>query len=60
MEPYNCRSQLKTAVVDITSLYCFNWMKEGWKEIVLFNDVFNTFYLRLYGVEYMVKDRGYS
>ena len=29
-------------------------MKEGH---VLFNDVLNTFYLRLYGVRHMVKDR---
>ena len=31
-------------------------MKEGWKEgSVLFNDVLNTIYLRLYGVRHMVK-----
>ena len=28
--------------------------------IILFNDAFNTFYLRLYGVRHMVKDIGYS
>ena len=27
---------------------------------VLFNDAFNTFYLRLYGVRYMVKDHSDS
>ena len=27
---------------------------------VLFNDVFNTFYLRLYGVRHMVKDNSDS
>ena len=32
-------------------------MKEG---SVLFNDVLNTFYLRLYGVRYMVKDHSDS
>ena len=32
-------------------------MSEGRKEgNVLFNDAFNTFYLRLYGVRHMVKD----
>ena len=33
----------------------------GWKEAsVLFNDALNTFYLRLYGVRYMVKDHSDS
>ena len=32
-----------------------NWRK-GKEGNVLFNDVLNTFYLRLYGVTYMVKD----
>ena len=27
---------------------------------VLFNDALNTFYLRLYGVRYMVKEHSYS
>ena len=30
------------------------------KENVLFNDALNTFYLRLYGVRYMVKDHSDS
>ena len=35
--------------------------KEGRKEgNVLFNDALNTFYLRLYGVRYMVKDHSDS
>ena len=35
--------------------------KEGMKEgNVLFNDTLNTFYLRLYGVGYMVKDHSDS
>ena len=35
--------------------------EEGRKEgNVLFNDVFNTFYLRLYGVGHMVKDHSNS
>ena len=29
---------------------------EGRKEVFLFNDAFNTLYLRLYGVRHMVKD----
>ena len=28
----------------------------GWKEMFLFNDALNTFYLRLYGVRHMVMD----
>ena len=32
--------------------------EQGW--IVLFNDALNTFYLRLYGVRHMVKDRSDS
>ena len=36
-------------------------MGEGRKEVnVLFNDVLNTFYLRLYGVTHMVKYHTYS
>ena len=35
--------------------------KEGRKEgYVLYNDAFNTFYLRLYGVEHMVKEHSDS
>ena len=35
--------------------------REGRKEgNVLFNDALNTFYLRLYGVKYMVKDHSDS
>ena len=33
---------------------------EGTKEIVLFNDALNTFYLRLYGIRHMVKDHSDS
>ena len=33
--------------------------KEGRKEMFLFNDAFNTFYLRLYGVGHIVKDYYY-
>ena len=46
--------------VILTSLVCFsvhNFEKEG---NVLFNDTLNTFYLRLYGVRYMVKDHSDS
>ena len=32
----------------------------GRKELFLFNDALNTFYLRLYGVIYMVKDHSDS
>ena len=36
-------------------------MRCSWKEgSVLFNDVLNTFYLRLYGVGHMVKDHSDS
>ena len=34
--------------------------KEGRKEMFLFNDALNTFYLRLYGVRHMVKDHSDS
>ena len=33
---------------------------EGRKEMFLFNDALNTFYLRLYGVGHMVKDHSDS
>ena len=33
---------------------------EGRKEMFLFNDALNTFYLRLYGVRHMVKDHSNS
>ena len=33
---------------------------EGRKEMYLFNDTLNTFYLRLYGVRRMVKDHSDS
>ena len=33
-----------------------NALNERRKEMVLFNDALNTFYLRLYGVRHMVKD----
>ena len=33
---------------------------EGRKDIILFNDALNTFYLRLYGVRHMVKDHSDS
>ena len=32
----------------------------GRKDILLFNDALNTFYLRLYGVRHMVKDHSDS
>ena len=32
----------------------------GRKEVFLFNDALNTFYLRLYGVRHMVKDHSDS
>ena len=39
----------------------FGEIKEGRKEMrALFNDTFNTFYLRLYGVRHMVKDQSDS
>ena len=34
--------------------------KKGRKEMFLFNDTLNTFYLRLYGVRHMVKDHSDS
>ena len=34
--------------------------KEGRKEMFLFNDALNTFYLWLYGVRHMVKDHSDS
>ena len=34
--------------------------KEGKEGNVLFNDPFNSFYLRLYGVRHMVKDYSHS
>ena len=38
-----------------------NMMKKGRKEgNVLFNDIFNTFDLRLYGIRHMVKDHSDS
>ena len=40
-----------------TLKYLFTNRKEG---NVLFNDALNTFYLRLYGVEHMVKDQSDS
>ena len=33
---------------------------EGRKEMFLFNDALNTFYLRLYGVRHMIKDHSDS
>ena len=39
------------------TLYDVEWKKE---KVLLFNDVLNTFYLRLYGVGHMVKDRSDS
>ena len=39
------------------ALFCiFSGVQEGRKEMFLFNDTLNTFYLRLYGVRHMVKD----
>ena len=36
-------------------IHCHHFRLET-QEAVLFNDALNTFYLRLYGVRYMVKD----
>ena len=45
---------------DIINHHVLNLL-EGKKEgNVLFNDVLNTFYLRLYGVKHMVKDHSDS
>ena len=43
-------------------LWSTGWTENSkWKEEnVLFNDAFNTFYLRLYGNRYMVKDHSDS
>ena len=35
-------------------------IRDGRKDIFLFNDALNTFYLRLYGVGHMVKDHSDS
>ena len=41
--------------------YVFGCQIQRWKEgNVLFNDAFNTFYLRLYGVRHMVKNHSDS
>ena len=40
---------------------CVFMISVYWKEgTVLFNDAYNTFYLRLYGVRHMVKDHSHS
>ena len=44
----------------IPSAAKWEYMRIGRKEIVLFNDALNTFYLRLYGVRHMVKDHSDS
>ena len=38
----------------------FLYVQEGRKEMFLFNDTLNTFYLWLYGVRHMVKDNSDS
>ena len=48
-------------IVEILVLFCRDLQQNGRKEgNVLFNDAINTFYLRLYGVGYMVKDHSDS
>ena len=42
--------------MNIITLRPFSTEYEGKEGNVLFNDAFNTFYLRLYGVRHMVKD----
>ena len=45
----------------VGSVFNYDWRGKKWKEEnVLFNDALNTFYLRLYGVTYMVKDHSDS
>ena len=38
--------------------FCFTGVRE--REMFLFNDALNTFYLRLYGVKHIVKDHSDS
>ena len=40
--------------------FIYGYIMEGRKEMFLFNDALNTFYLRLYGVRHMVKDHSDS
>ena len=40
--------------------YRLLYVSRGRKEMFLFNDALNTFYLRLYDVRYMVKDHSDS
>ena len=41
-------------------LLCRLYVKEGRKEMFIFNDALNTFYLRLYSAGHMVKDHSES
>ena len=46
----------KTFIFRQTKWQCSHLVKEGKEGNVLFNDALNTFYLRLYGVEHIVKN----
>ena len=45
-----------TSVIQIATHFPDLYRKEGRKEMFLFNDALNTFYLRLYGIGHMVND----
>ena len=47
-------------VVAVASIVTHKWFLCLKERNVLFNDVLNTFYLRLYGVRHMVKDHSDS
>ena len=50
-----------SVVCAIGKISDFEKKKKIWKEgNILFNDLLNTFYLRLYGVRHMVKDHSDS
>ena len=46
--------------LDIIMIGHTKWVKLNGERNVLFNDALNTFYLRLYGIRYMVKDHSDS
>ena len=48
------------SILNFDYIYTNHFKKEGRKDIFLFNDAFNTFYLWLYGVRHMVKYHTYS
>ena len=50
---------MATDALDTQTVLCYP-SKEGMKEMFLFNDALNTFYLRLYGVGHMLKDHSDS